>query len=868
MPLLSSLKSALTFNFLLVAAVPVLFLGLLNLSTVAKHQLEGVREHNMGQARSVAEEVAAFLDEVSADLRQVEQTLAATTILQPDGVGPFLAGMVRNSRFFESIYQLDADYRVVQLGVLPELQSRRADYAGIDFSGHQLFRKSGRIREATWSNTFVSLVTGEPSVTLCIPMAHGYLLGNVRLSSLGQLLQRRAVQGGREIAVVDNIGTLIAHNVADMAMQRLNFGDHPAITLAMAGQETTQEFRPGSKYYLDSVTRVPGSTWVVWVGLDMHQVLAPIDAMRNLLITFMVVAILLGAMIALLNVRRLMRPLTALGQRAAQVADGRYELSSPSSGFAEIDALAGQMASMAQAIKVREESIIINEQRFRNLVNSIDGIVWEMAYPEFRFLFVSRQAESILGYPVHDWYVDDSFWEHKIHPEDLPQAKAYCQLMTEKQEDHDFEYRMIAADGRVVWIRDLVTVVVENQRPVRLLGVMIDITSQKELLHELSRNEQNYREIFNATSDAIFVHDAASGKILDVNQAMLSMYECTREEAVAGGVAMFSQGTSPYSMLEARQMLSLTLEQGSCTFEWRSRKRSGELFWTEKYLRSAMIGNQRRILAAVRDITERKTAQAELEKYRLRLEALVRERTAQLETAQRELVKQERLAVLGQLTATVSHEIRNPLGTVANAIYLLRDGLRGKQYEHLARPLSLAERNVERCDNIISELLDFSRQRRLVKEPLEIDPWLAGLHAEQAFPEDVELDLDLAAQVIVSADPERLRRAMINVVSNALQSFEDAHAGRKMIEVKTRLADQRCEIIVRDNGAGMSREVLEQIFEPMFSTKTFGVGLGVPIIKNILESHGGGVAYQSEVGKGTTVTMWLPLADDGASHRA
>ena len=80
---------------------------------------------------------------------------------------------------------------------------------------------------------------------------------------------------------------------------------------------------------------------------------------------------------------------------------------------------------MSRAIKVREESIITNEERFRDLVNSIDGIVWEMAFPSFRVLFVSRQAESLLGYTIQDWYEDSNFWGHKIHPDDAEQAKAY-----------------------------------------------------------------------------------------------------------------------------------------------------------------------------------------------------------------------------------------------------------------------------------------------------------------------------------------------------------------------------------------------------------------------------------------------------------
>ncbi len=984
MPFLFSLKRALTVNFLLVAAVPVLIFGLFNIQLISSHQLDGVRERNTTQARSIADEVDSFLLEVRSDLRHVEQVLSTKETLQPGRADDFLANMVRNSRFFESIYLLDDQYRVVSLGVLPKILARSEDFIGLDFSGHQLFRSGEDFKMPVWSNTFVSLVTGEPSVTLGVPIPGGFLLGNIRLSSLGKLLQRYS-SAGIEVSIIDQRGTLVAHNDTKKAMQRVNFGDHPAVVSAMEGVESTREFKEGPLHTLESVSPVLTSGWVVWVGLDMHFILAPINDIRDLLIFFMVIAVSLASIIALFNVQRLMTPLIALGDRTKLIADGLYDFRFRPSGFVEIDELANQIASMTHAIKMREESIVTNERRFRDLVNSIDGIVWEMEYPSFRFLFVSKQAETILGYPLQDWYEVESFWEQKTHAEDLAQAKSYCQLMSEKHEDHDFEYRMIAADGRVVWIRDLVTVVVEDSRPVRLLGVMIDVTEQKELLDDLSRSEQNYREIFNATSDAIFIHDSETGQVLDVNQSMLNMYNTTYEAALVGGMEAINPGEGPYSMEAAKLKLQFAREHGSCTFEWHSRKATGEDFWTDVNLRRAMIGNQSRIIATVRDISDRKeaaeklreanerllllidrmpigcifwspeftvdmwnpaaeaifgfseeemtgrspldtivaeelrgemltlwprlmsgdtsahsvngnltkagktiicewyntpvhdlsgeiigvismvqdvsdrkAAENELERYRHQLEELVKQRTEQLEKAQQELVQKERLAVLGQLTATVSHEIRNPLGTVANSLYLLKDALPGDDFPHLARPLQLAERNIERCDGIINDLLDFSRQRTIEKEAVAIDEWLVELLDELIFPADVNCHWLLNSKTVVLIDSERLRRVMVNVITNALQAMDEVSVADKSLEIITMVADGRCEINVCDTGVGMSEEVMSRIFEPMFSTKNFGVGLGVPIIKNIMEGHGGGVIYQSSLDRGTTVTLWIP----------
>jgi PAS domain S-box-containing protein len=566
--------------------------------------------------------------------------------------------------------------------------------------------------------------------------------------------------------------------------------------------------------------------------------------------------------------------------------------------------------------------------------------------------------------------------------------------MADKLADHSSEYRMIAEDGHIVWIRNLVTVVIENKSPVRLLGVMIDVTGQKELLGELQRSEEKYREIFNGTSDAIFIHDADNGQILDVNQAMLNMYECTYDDALTGDISKFCKGVSPYTAADAKLKLREAVEQGSHSFEWVARKMSGELFWAEVNLHSTMIGNQPRVLASVRDIStrkatleqlreaherlnllidrmpigcilwtpqftvnmwnpaaesifgftadealgmepygtivpehvrpvvepvwqkimrgdrsahsvnenitkqgqtitcewyntpmksssgaivgaismvqdisERKAAEDELEKYRSTLEDLVRERTEQLDFAQAELVQKERLAVLGQLTATVSHEIRNPLGTIANSLYLLKESLQGAEHANLAKPLLLAERNVDRCDTIISDLLDFSRQRRIEKTPILIDDWVTDFLEEMKTPAEVQMQKDLSTNSVVPVDPERLRRAMVNVITNAVQAFDEVDKPNKTLLVRTRLVDATCEIIVQDNGPGMGQDVIKHIYEPMFSTKNFGVGLGVPIIKNILEGHCGGVEYVSEVGVGTTVTMWLPLTETAAVEK-
>lgn len=130
--------------------------------------------------------------------------------------------------------------------------------------------------------------------------------------------------------------------------------------------------------------------------------------------------------------------------------------------------------------KTAEKKISLLQQKYLAILNAANGIVWEADAQTFQFTFVSGQAEAILGYPIHRWTEEPTFWKDHIHPEDSTWAVDYCLNCILKNQAHDFEYRMIAADGRVVWLHDIVTVESENGKPVLLRGLMVDITYRKQ----------------------------------------------------------------------------------------------------------------------------------------------------------------------------------------------------------------------------------------------------------------------------------------------------------------------------------------------------------------------------------------------------
>ena len=239
-----------------------------------------------------------------------------------------------------------------------------------------------------------------------------------------------------------------------------------------------------------------------------------------------------------------------------------------------------------------------------------------------------------------------------------------------------------------------------------------------------------------------------------------------------------------------------------------------------------------------------------------------------LKDAQDALVKKGRMEQMGQLTATIAHELRNPLGAVRTSAFLIERKIKGKELG-IEPQIARINNGVTRCDDIITQLLDFSRSKKLACRSENLDNWLEKIISEEAnqLPAVVAIDCLLGMKdVEVPFDPSRLQRAIINLVSNASEAMvgngEDASrftTAAPRITITTKMSDGFALIAIRDNGIGILPENLEKIREPLFTTKSFGTGLGLPAVDQIVIQHGGILEITSEPGKGATFTIKLPL---------
>lgn len=195
------------------------------------------------------------------------------------------------------------------------------------------------------------------------------------------------------------------------------------------------------------------------------------------------------------------------------------------------------------ARKLAEASARENEQRFRNLVDSTDGIVWEADAVALTNTFVSKSAERMLGYPTADWLVP-GFWESHIHPDDRDEAVNYSMTRTNRLEDHDFEYRFIARDGRVVWLRDSLKVVSENGKPKWIRGLLVDISAQKLTEQRILAVQESLREsalhtqtILDNMLDGV-ITITEQGLIASFNKAASTIFGYTTPEVMGKNLSM------------------------------------------------------------------------------------------------------------------------------------------------------------------------------------------------------------------------------------------------------------------------------------------------------------------------------------------
>jgi PAS domain S-box-containing protein len=289
------------------------------------------------------------------------------------------------------------------------------------------------------------------------------------------------------------------------------------------------------------------------------------------------------------------------------------------------------------------------------------------------------------------------------------------------------------------------------------------------------------------------------------------------------------------------------------------RRRDGEkrlLAWRCRVLKDEN-GGVTGALSSARDITEREQAEEEIRRLNASLEQRVEERTRELRQAQEQLIRQEKLAVLGQLAGGVGHELRNPLSVINSAVYYLKL-VQPEASDKIRQYHAMIEQEVHNAEKIINDLLDFARLGSVDRESVNILGLVKRVLECFPAPACVEVSLDLPEGLPkVFADPRQMEQVLGNLVVNAYQAMREGGG----LTISAHQQMQMVAIIVKDSGVGISSENMQKLFEPLFTTKAKGIGLGLAVSKKLVEANGGRIEVSSEPGRGSTFMVYLPVDD-------
>ena len=507
-----------------------------------------------------------------------------------------------------------------------------------------------------------------------------------------------------------------------------------------------------------------------------------------------------------------------------------------------LEAVAAQVGGVIERVRA-QEALRASERDYRLLTDNLKDVVFTLS-PEGVVTYCSQAIRDLGGYDPAE-IVGQRFDRHLARDEDSVRALAEMQRMFAEGADATLEFMYQPRDREPIPVEVAARPVVEDGRVVALHGVLRDISQRRRAEEALRQSELRYRRLFECANDAIFI--MRNGRFFDCNQASAAIYGCRCEDLLGTTPGAWSPPQQPDgrdSATAARAHMLAALAGENPRFEWLHKRLDGTIFHAEVNLNLLRAGEDKLLIAIVRDITAWKRAEAELRQAK---EAAELSSTAKSE-----------------FLANMSHEIRTPLNGIIGMTELALDTtLSPEQREYL----TVARSSADSLLAVINDILDFSKIEagRLDLEQVPFDTRAVCVDVMRmvepaAARKALNLEYQVAPEVPlrVIGDPFRLRQVLLNLVGNAIKFTSRGEVVVSAEVVERGESELRLAFSVRDTGVGIPRDKQAAIFQAFVqadgstSRRFGGTGLGLSISTRLAAMMGGTISVESEPGCGST----------------
>jgi PAS domain S-box-containing protein len=524
--------------------------------------------------------------------------------------------------------------------------------------------------------------------------------------------------------------------------------------------------------------------------------------------------------------------------------------------------------------KQSEAALRESENKFKALVESTNVVPWEYDTNTMRFTYVGPQVVPLFGYPVEDWYAE-KFWENSIHPDDRERTIRICAEATEQCHDHDLEYRVLTANGGAVWVRDVVSVVVENGGVKGLRGVIIDISERKKTSLALESSEQRFKDIVEVSSDWIWECDEEL-KFTYFSERFTQVTGVPKEQVLGKTRNELASDTtadweSHLDDLEARRPFrAFSYAVKDADDETRHWMVSGRPVFDENGKFKGYRGTGADRTAEVRD-------EAELIQHRDHLQELVNDATVELKERADELhqalAKEKELNQLqSQFVSIASHEFRTPLAIIDGAAQRLSRRAEKLTPEDTVKRVDKIRNAVARMTQLMESTLVAARLEA-GRPTIEVSDCDVGSIIREICDrqQDIAQNHNIVCEIrdlpiSIKADPGALEQIFTNLLSNAVKYAQHSPE----IQVTAFLEGKEVVVHVRDYGIGIDEEDLPNMFQRFFRARTSagiaGTGIGLNLVKTLVELHDGDIGVESKKDEGSLFRVRLPVEGPAASN--
>jgi two-component system cell cycle sensor histidine kinase/response regulator CckA len=488
--------------------------------------------------------------------------------------------------------------------------------------------------------------------------------------------------------------------------------------------------------------------------------------------------------------------------------------------------------------KMLERELAAERAQYRGLIEQLPLVtyVYELT-PTYRTTFVSPQIEELFGYPATEWISDVTLWDRVVHPADLAIVRRAEAEARERHQPFELEYRVVRSDGSIGWILDRMETSYDTEGVARSeRGFFIDVTARRE-------SEQMSRAVLDNAFEAVLLIDD-EGRFVDSNPAACSLFGLSRDELAGRPLSEFAEPATG-----SDDLWSALVGCGEATGASVLVCADGARRYIEYSAKAHVLPE--RHLAVLRDVTERRALE-------------------------RELSRAHQLESVGRLAGGVAQDFNNMLTAIRGYAQLLvvRTGP-GTPEHHDATQIDLA---AVRAADLTAQLLALGQRQTLQLQDVDLNELVTDLGetARRAHGENIDVTYDLDPDVCrVRVDPAQIQQVLLNLMANAAEATGRhgsivVRTANAVSAPRANLVDGRYAVVsVEDFGAGIDGDAIEHLFEPFFTTKDVGVGLGLGLAASygIAKQSGGTIVVDSEPGRGSIFSVYLPAATEAVPER-